>query len=57
MFMTAVCTAFLLTSDNAFGLPSRIGYAAAVAVFILSGILFAIWRNKTYGKLTDNNNA
>ena len=57
MFMTAVCTAFLLTSDNAFGLPSCIGYAAAVAVFILSGILFAIWRNKTYGKLTDNNNA
>lgn len=47
MFMTAVCTAFLLISDNSFGLPTIVGYVSAVIVFILSGILFAAWiRNK-----------
>ena len=46
MFMTAVCTAFLLTSDNSFGLPTIVGYVSAVIVFILSGILFAVWKNK-----------
>ena len=47
MFMTAVCTAFLLISDNSFGFPTIVGYVSAVIVFILSGILFAAWiRNK-----------
>ena len=46
MFMTAVCTAFLLISDNSFGFPTIVGYASAVIVFILSGVLFAVWKTK-----------
>ena len=42
MFMTAVCTAFLLISDNAFGLPAMVGNIAAIIIFITSGLLFAI---------------
>ncbi len=45
MFMTSVCTSFLLVSDNAFGLPAWVGYIAAIFVFILSGILF-FWKSK-----------
>ena len=50
MFMTAVCTAFLLISDNSFGLPTIVGYASAVIVFVLSGVLFAVWKNKCEGQ-------
>ena len=46
MFMTAVCTAFLLISDNAFGLPAMVGNIAAIIIFITSGLLFAIWKVK-----------
>ena len=46
MFMTAVCTAFLLISDNAFGLPPMVGNIAAIIIFITSGLLFAIWKAK-----------
>ena len=46
MFMTAVCTAFLLISDNSFGLPTTVGYVSAVIIFILSGVLFAVWNTK-----------
>ena len=46
MFMTAVCTAFLLISDNAFGLPAMVGNIAAIIIFITSGLLFAIWKAK-----------
>ena len=43
MFMTAVCTSFLLISGNAFGLPAVVGYVVAVAAFVLSGLLFGLW--------------
>lgn len=43
MFMTAVCASFILISDNAFGLPVVVGYVVAVAVFVLSGLLFGLW--------------
>lgn len=43
MFMTAVCTSFLLVSGNAFGFSPIVGYVVAAAVFILSGVLFALW--------------
>ena len=46
MFMTAVCTAFLLISDNSFGFPTIVGYVSAVIVFVLSGVLFAVWNTK-----------
>lgn len=50
MFMTAVCTAFLLTSNNAFGLPAIVGNVAAVAVVVLSAVLFAVWKKKSDDK-------
>ena len=43
MFMTSVCTSFLLISDNAFGLPAAAGYVVAAVVFVLSAALFALW--------------
>ena len=43
MFMTSVCTSFLLISDNAFGLPAAVGYVVAAVVFVLSAALFAMW--------------
>ncbi len=46
LFMTSVCIAFLLTSNNSFGLNPIIGYIVAVIVFILSLILFFIWFNR-----------
>ena len=50
LFMTAVCTAFLLTSDNSFGLPAMVGNIAAIVVFVISGLLFAMWKGKTSRK-------
>lgn len=50
MFMTAVCTAFLLTSNNAFGLPAIVGNVAAVAVVVLSAVLFAVWKKRADDK-------
>ena len=50
LFMTAVCTAFLLTSDNSFGLPAIVGNIAAIVVFVISGLLFAMWKGKTSRK-------
>lgn len=43
-FMTAVSVSFLLVSDNAFALPSVVGYSAAAAVFIVSAVLFFVWK-------------
>lgn len=53
MFMTAVCTSFLLVSGNAFGLSATVGYIVAVAVFVLSGLLFALWYMKQGGRKKD----
>jgi len=50
MFMTAVCTSFLLVSDNAFGLSSTVGYTVAIVVFIVSGLLFCLWYRKQSAK-------
>lgn len=46
MFMTAVCTSFLLVYDNAFNLPPIVGYITASAVFVLSGLLFFLWLSR-----------
>ena len=47
MFMTAVCTSFLLVSGNAFGFSPTVGYVVAAAVFVLSGVLFALWHRRS----------
>lgn len=46
MFMTAVCLSFLLISENSFGLSTTIGYISAITAFIVSGLLFALWKSK-----------
>lgn len=46
MFMTSVCTSFLLISENVFGLPAMVGYIVAVVVSVVSGGLFALWYHK-----------
>lgn len=46
MFMSAVCTSFLLVYDNAFNLPPIVGYVAAIIVFVVSGFLFFLWRSQ-----------
>lgn len=46
MFMSAVCTSFLLVYDNAFNLPPMVGYVTAVFVFVVSGALFFLWHSR-----------
>ena len=46
VFMTAVCTAFLLTSDTAVGLPVVVGNVAAVVAVVLSVVLFFVWKGR-----------
>ena len=46
VFMTAVCTAFLLTSDTAFGLPVIVGNVAAAISVALSVLLFFVWKGR-----------
>ena len=46
MFMTAVCLSFLLISENSFGLSTTVGYISAITAFIVSGLLFALWKSK-----------
>lgn len=53
MFMTAVCLSFLLISKDSFGLPTIVGYISAIAAFIISGLLFAIWKTSA-GKSMHN---
>lgn len=54
MFMTAVCTSFLLVSDNAFGFPPVVGYISASVVFLLSGLLFFIWYGRYQNSQSNN---
>lgn len=43
VFMTSVCTSFLLVSNNALALPPIVGYITALAVAVVSLGLFAWW--------------
>ena len=53
MFMTAVCTSFLMVSKNAFALNAAEGYEIGAAAFVLSGVLFAVWMARRKKTLTD----
>ena len=46
VFMTGVCTAFLLTSKTAFGLPVIVGNVAAIICVVLSFVLFFMWKSR-----------
>lgn len=54
VFMTAVCTAFLLTSDTAVGLPVTVGNVAAAITVVLSVSLFFAWKSKRNRICNDN---
>lgn len=49
-FMTSVSISFLLVSSNAFALPASVGYASAIVAFILSLVLFFVWKRKAMAK-------
>lgn len=53
MFMTAVCSSFILVYKNSFALGDVAGYITAVIVFVLSGLLFAVWHKKYCKKAAD----
>lgn len=46
VFMTSVCTSFLVVSKNAFGLPVEAGYATGAVVAVASFVLFFCWKRK-----------
>ena len=54
MFMTAVCSSFILVYKNSFALGDVAGYITAVIVFVLSGLLFAVWHKKSCKPATGN---
>ena len=54
MFMTAVCSSFILVYKNSFALCDVAGYITAVIVFVLSGLLFAVWHKKFCKPATGN---
>lgn len=54
MCMTAVCSSFILVYKNSFALGDVAGYITAVIVFVLSGLLFAVWHKKFCKPATGN---
>lgn len=46
VFMTVVCTSFLVVSKIAFGLPVEVGYAVGGVVALGALTLFFVWKNK-----------
>lgn len=46
LFMTVVCSTFLLISPMAFGLNSNIAYCGSVVVLVIALIWFTIWYRK-----------
>ena len=50
MFMTAVCTTFILVDKIGFRLPAGLAPWIGIATFVLSGLLFFLWYRKRGGK-------
>lgn len=46
VFMTMVCTSFLIVSKIAFGLPMTVGYAVGGFVALVAITLFFVWKRK-----------
>lgn len=49
LFMTDVCTTFLMVSSSAFGLPNAVGYPIGAIVGIVAAVWFFAWK-KSYAK-------
>ena len=52
LFMTVVCSSFIMISPNAFGLDMTVGYAVGGAALIVSLAWFFVWKSKE-SKRTD----
>ena len=50
VFMTVVCSTFLLISKQAFGLSSDISYVGSIIVLVLSLVLFFAWYRKNVNR-------
>ena len=46
LFMTVVCTTFLIVSPNAFGMSMTVGYVVAACTFIVALAWFCAWYKK-----------
>lgn len=46
MFMTAVCTTFILVDKIGFRLPTGLAPWIGIATFVLSGVLFLLWYSR-----------
>ncbi len=52
LFMTTVCSTFLMVSKNALGLPVEVGYPLGAACCIIAMIWFCLWYRKEIKKQT-----
>ena len=46
LFMTAVCSTFILVSKQAMGLPLTVGYGVCCAIVVAALVWFAVWYRK-----------
>jgi len=46
LFMTVVCSSFLVVSKNAFGLDLMVGYGVGCAALVVAVVWFAMWYRK-----------
>ena len=53
IFMTSVCSTYLIVAKNALGLNENIGYVVAIGVAIISTICFIIWMRKNRSNFTN----
>lgn len=50
LFMTTVCTTFLMVSNTAFGLPYSVGYAVGGMALCIAIVWFAVWKRNVSKK-------
>jgi carbon starvation protein CstA len=46
LFMTVVCSSFLMVSRNAFGLSMNVGYTVGALAFLVAVVWFTLWYRK-----------
>jgi carbon starvation protein CstA len=46
IFMTVVCSSFLVVSKNAFGFDITVGYTVGVISFVVACVWFTLWYRK-----------
>ena len=46
LFMTVVCSSFLMVSKNAFGFDMNVGYVVGAAALIVASVWFFVWKRQ-----------